>query len=238
MTKGRNYAPSTDHDGLWFRHTQAVNADRGLGHVTSTREMLEAPFSAPVRPSSPPSLYKQKEEALHNQEYPFTQHDNRNYFQNKGEYFGNGKDSRFLGRRLHPHQKRLHHTENTFIHHHSRKPTLFDYSPITAISYQSPGESEAPTRRRFPRIYQTPKVPPDWQTAHLTSWSATPSRTPLSVLALSQEPFLHHNSWKYCYHGDSKVYPQYNRKKSPSEPNILNRYGPNFPTVPPASIGN
>ncbi|KAK0052781.1 testis-expressed sequence 36 protein [Biomphalaria pfeifferi] len=233
MTKGRNFTHATDSDGLWYRHRQVESrdVDSRLGLSTSTREMLEAPFSAPVRPSSPPTLYKQKEESLHNQEYPFTQLNNRNFFQNRGEYFGNGRDTRCLGRRVHPHDKRLHHTENSFLHHRSNDMTPFDYNPITATSFRHPEPTEAPTRRRFPKIYQEPKVPADWKTQHLTTWSASPYRTPLCLLALSQEPFLDHNPWKYCHHGNTKVYPQYNRKKFPHVPNILNRYGPDFTTV-------
>lgn len=230
MGKGRVNAPSSASDGIWFRHRgEAGDPEGKFRQDTSTRDMLEAPFSAPVRPRSPPAAYKNKEEAVYNQGYPFTQHDNRNYFQDRGEYFGNGRDTRHLGRRLHQNIQRLHRTEQTFLHHNSRNPTLHDYNPITAISYQYPGNTEAPQRRRFPKTYQANQTPDSQR--ELLSWNNAPWRTPLHVLAVTQEPFLPKNKWRYSFHGSYKVYPPYDRKANPEVPNVLNRYGPDFATV-------
>ncbi|CAL1533327.1 unnamed protein product [Lymnaea stagnalis] len=258
MGKGRVNAPSSAKDGIWdpsqkkemklltetkermltgnrFRHRGEVGDPEGkFRQATSTRNMLEAPFSAPVRPGSPPVAYKNKEEAVYNQEYPFTQHDNRHFFQERGEYFGNGRDTRYLGRRLHPNIQRLHRTEQTFLHHHSRHPTRHDYNPITAVSYQPPGYTEAPQRRRFPKTYQTAQTPDSQQ--ELAPWNSSPWRTPLHVLAVTQEPFLPDNKWRYSFHGSYKVCPSYDRKAYPKVPNVLNRYGADFATVSTAKL--
>ncbi|RUS88060.1 hypothetical protein EGW08_004226 [Elysia chlorotica] len=109
MTKGRKFAPSSASEGIWFRHRgDPADADGRLRDVTSTRQMLEAPFSAPCGLRSPPLLYSQKEEPVYNLRNPFTQHDNRHYFQDKGEYFGNGRTTRSLRKRLEPLEGRLH----------------------------------------------------------------------------------------------------------------------------------
>ncbi|GFN82404.1 testis-expressed sequence 36 protein-like [Plakobranchus ocellatus] len=235
MTKGRKFAPSSANEGVWFRHKgEPGDVEGRLRDVTSTRQMLEAPFSAPCGPRSPPLLYAKKEEPMYNQSNPFTQHDNRHYFQDKGEYFGNGRDTRYLGRRLHSMEGRLHHTGVDYLHHHSRAPTLRDYNPITATSYSTPGPVEPITRRRFPRTYKPSEMNKE-DNLKLTSWATSPYRTSMHVLAVSQEPYLNHNSWKYSFHGHNKVYPPYDRKKLPHVPNVLNRYGPDFATVPKAA---
>ncbi|XP_059174305.1 testis-expressed protein 36-like [Physella acuta] len=224
MTKGRNFAPSSANDGSWFQHTREPNMPQRRV-LTSTREMLDAPFSAPVRPANPPPQYREKEEALMSQEYPFTQHDNRHYFQQRGEYFGNGRDTRFLGRRLTAASARLHHTNTNFLYHKDGRP-LPPYNSVTAISYQHPVGAEPTTRRRFPKSYANSKGREP--STDLTSWASPPLQTPLHVMAVTQEPFLRHNRWKYSFHGDPKVYPPYNIKATSSVANVLNRYGPDF----------
>lgn len=231
MTKGRRFMPSSAAEGNWFRHRgEPGDLEGRLRASTSTRQMLEAPFSAPAGPRTPPQPFTQKEPDIFQQKYPFTQHDNRHYFQDHGVYFGDGGKNRSLGRRLHPIDHRLHHTDTGFLHHRSRNPILHDYNPITATSYREPGQTEAPTKRRFPKIYKSPEI--DELSTQTTTWRATPFKTPMHVLAISQEPFLKHNSWKYSHHGQARVYPPYNRKLTLPVPNILNRYGPDFTTVP------
>ncbi|GFR96658.1 testis-expressed sequence 36 protein-like [Elysia marginata] len=216
-----------------FRHRgEPGDVEGRLRDVTSTRQMLEAPFSAPCGPRSPPLLYTQKEEPVYDQRNPFTQHDNRHYFQDKGEYFGNGRNTRNLGKRLHPLEGRLHHTDVSYLHHHSRAMTLHDYNPVTATSYRNLGSTEPVTRRRFPRVYKAPGLKED--NLKLTSWGNSPFRTSMHVLAASQEPYLGHNSWQYSFHGRSKVYPSYDRPKIPHVPNVLNRYGADFASAPAA----
>ncbi|XP_035826195.1 testis-expressed protein 36 [Aplysia californica] len=233
MTKGRRAVPSSANEGIWFRHRGEPGDPEGrLRDRTSTRDMLEAPFSAPAKPRSPPQPFRHKEEVIYKTNNPFTQHDNRHYFQEHGVYLGNGRDTRSLGRRLHPVDHRLHHTDHSYLHHRGRNPTTCDYNPVTATSYQNPGPAEPITRRRFPRVYRNAESAMDTTT---TDWSNATYHTPLHVLAASQEPFLAHNRWKYSYKGPHKVYPPYDRKKYPHVENVLNRYGANFATVPPVA---
>lgn len=252
MGKGRRSVPSSANEGLWFRHRgEAGDPEGRLRDRTSTRDQQEAPFSAPARPSAPPEPFEGRAVSKKKDENPFTQFDNRHYFQGHGVYLGDGRNTRTLGRRLHPVDDRLHHTELGYLHHKARvnpsvqeSPKLKtvpelddifddDYNSITQLSYRPSGQAgDATTRRRFPRLYTSTTKSMDTST---TAWKSDSFSTPFSVLAATQPrsntrgnyyegPFLYPN----------RVYPPYDRKSLPAVPNILNRYGPDFASEPSA----
>jgi len=238
MGKGRRSVPSTADEGNWFRHRgEPGDAEGRLRDRTSTKDMLEAPFSAQGRPRPPPVPFNTREEVIYKDLNPFTQHDNRHYFQEHGVYLGNGRDTRTLGRRLQPVDTRLHHTDTGYLHHRSRTVNPAqgqDYSSITATCFTAPAPTEAPARRRFQRSYTNTD---NFSRTTTTDWHKdTPAdaQTRLGVLAASQEPFLPHNSWQYSYKGPHAVYPPYDRKPFPKVPNVLNRYVSDFGSSSPA----
>jgi len=202
---------------------------------TSTKDMLEAPFSAQGRPRPPPVPFHTREEAIYKDVNPFTQHDNRHYFQEHGVYLGNGRDTRTLGRRLQPVDSRLHHTDSGYLHHRAMvQPPVQDYTSITATCFRPPTQTDAPVRRRFQRSYTNTDNFPSTTTTDWHKDTPPDAQTRLDVLAASQEPFLPHNSWKYSFKGPHAVYPPYDRKPFPKVPNVLNRYVSDFGSSSPA----
>lgn len=237
MTRGRNFVPNPQREGIWFRHRGADDSESGRtrGELTSTGSMLRAPFTdtANTRPHPPPAPFNNKSQTLYQTTNPFSTHDNRNSFQGHGVYFGDGNESRSLGRRLHPAQTRLHQTGRDFLMHNSRAPVHYDYRTESASSYTGRPTADSPSARRFPRCHGEPVSGPiplgttttDWfQPAHAPTTSST------RVLAISQQPYPKHNNWKYSYKPLHKVYPPYESNRMPLVDNVFNRYGAAFTT--------
>ena len=93
----------------------------------------------------------------------------------------------------------------------------YDYSPTAATDYRGLPTAEPPVHRRFTRNHSEGQTGLAKLTTDTTLWrddslnSKEPEyRTPLHVLAISQEPFLPANAWKYSNHGLAKCYPSYN----------------------------
>ncbi|KAK7488718.1 hypothetical protein BaRGS_00020015 [Batillaria attramentaria] len=216
-----------------FRHRGADNSDAGQTRreLTSTGRMLAAPFTEPAntKPNPPPPPFNAKSQTTN----PFSLHDNRNSFQGHGVYFGDGSASRPLGRRLHPIQTRLHHTDRDFLMHKSRDPVNFDYRTESATSYTGRPTAEPPTARRFPRSHGDPPSGPQTLNTSTTDWfqpAYSPTTSSTRVLAISQQPYPKHNSWKYSYKPLHKVYPPYDTNRMPLVDNVFNRYGAAFTT--------
>lgn len=224
MPKGRDFVPSNQRDGVWFPH-------RGMGVChwppkkdshTSTGEMLTAPFNdfTAAYPPTPPRPYHNKHEQrnfkLSNN---FSNHDNRHSFQDHGVYFGDGRESRPLGKRLSAPTKRQHFTDKDYLKHKGRQVTHYDYNTQYGNIYQGcAGASttvEPPTHRRFPKLHKEgtagPQQPLDTATTMWFQEPDVPYKTPLQVMATAQEPFLGPNKWKYSNHGLSRCYPPYER---------------------------
>lgn len=142
-----------------------------------------------------------------------------------------GRDTRYLGRRLRSPKSRSHHTDNTFLKHYGRLPIDFSYNTVQSDSYQGDSITDPPEMRRFPKICQEPqegRIKLDTTTSDWFKCPDIPHKTPLHVLAVSQEPYLQHNAWKYSQNGPKTVYPPYDTKHIQRIRPIPNRYGAAF----------
>ncbi|KAL5022029.1 hypothetical protein ScPMuIL_001184 [Solemya velum] len=202
---------------------------------TSTGVMLQDPFRAgsDTVPAPPPFQFRSKTELNYKTSNRFSEHDNRNSFQNHGVYFGDGQEGRALGKQLIDPNSRLHHTDRDFLKHFGKKNVEFAGDSTYSLSYM--GESQPRLshqyRRRFPKAYRQPPTEDVKIDTSTTNWyrhTDVPRRTPMHVLAMSQEPFLKHNAWRYSYHGLKSIYPPYNRTNEPVVDNTFNRYGAAF----------
>ncbi|ELT87624.1 hypothetical protein CAPTEDRAFT_226597 [Capitella teleta] len=226
MPKGRSFAPHTDEDGGWFQHKGSARPLPLLReNSTSTGVMLKAPFDPLTSnyPSMPPLQYRMKQAPNFKTSNRFSAHDNRNALQDHGVYFGNGRDTRLLGKGLSAHEIRQHGTETEMLKHNGRVVCNYDYNTIYGGSYQGNQCTEKPTKRRFSKTYKQPRLAKlDTMT---TEWFHPSTYvTPIEVMADSQEPFLGKNSWKYSNQSLSKCYPPYDyspKKAKPFSPWML-----------------
>ncbi|XP_048746081.1 uncharacterized protein LOC125658732 isoform X2 [Ostrea edulis] len=164
----------------------------------------------------------------------FSEHDNRNAFQDHGVYFGSGRDERTLGRKITLPELRLHHSEKTFLKHHSRNPVDADLNTNYRVAYIGQPTEHPPVHRRFARKYKEPETGSIKLQTTTTDWykpPEVPHRTSTRVLAVSQEPFPKHNPWKYSNHGMRDIYPPYERNAKPIVNNQFNKYGAAFAAV-------
>lgn len=233
MGRGRRFAPSSAKEGIWFNHRGCESAGGHRTAATSTGVMLIAPFDSEneARPRPPPAPFRSKTEINYKTSNKFSEHDNRNAFQDHGVYFGDGRDDRTQGRKIVLPDLRLHHTEDYFLKHFGRSAVDRDLHTTYGTSYIGNGTEQPPVYRRFPKQYKSPQNGPlvlDTSTTHWFQHPEVPHKTPTHVLAVSQEPFLKHNAWKYSNHGLRKIYPPYERNNEPLVNNEFNRYGAAF----------
>lgn len=217
MPKGRLHAPSTACDGVWFEH-RGVTMDWPPKRMenTNTGQMLNEPYSPEKArcPPTPPPLYKSRDSRNFKDTNRFSAHDNRHSFQDHGVYFEDGRENRLLGKRLQGTDRRQHNTEPDFLKHYGRTKTDFDYHTVYHKTYKGCLTPDPPTYRRFPKVHREGKPGTAKLDTTTTDWYQSPDvpyKTPTHVLAISQEPFLGHNNFKYSYHGLSKCYPTYDR---------------------------
>ncbi|CAH1783400.1 unnamed protein product [Owenia fusiformis] len=217
MPKGRLNAPPTQSDGVWFRHRGNdvwSTLDRRVD--TSTGGMLHSTFkeSSKTKPLPPPAPYCEKDQKNFKLKNTFSSHDNRNSFQDHGVYFGNGQDTRTLGKNLTKPSDRHHFTNKDYLKHDGRTTVNYSYDSNYAVSYQGDQNTKKPVHRRFPRIHPQGEPGPkklDTTITDIYQPPAVPYNTSLQVLASSQEPFLKHNPWKFSYHGSPKCYPPFDK---------------------------
>ncbi|KAK7109492.1 testis-expressed protein 36-like isoform X2 [Littorina saxatilis] len=239
MTKGRRFVPPQDREGIWFRHRGADNCtDGGMarGEVTSTGRMLAAPFIGLGHPRPPPPRFDQRAQTTYHKTNPFSYHDNRHTIQDRGEYFGDGQDSRFLGRKVVPLHSRQHSTGPGFLKHNSRNPVDYEYNTVFATSFTGRPTDQQPTSARL--YHRTRQEPPSGSvplSTTTTEWfppapEVKPTRSSTRVLGTSLQPYSKHNTWQYSYQGLPRVYPPYGEpiKLRPGVDNVLNRYGAAF----------
>ena len=143
-----------------------------------------------------------------------------------------GQASRHLGRSLINQDLRLHKTGKDFLKHYGRDQTDFDFNSTYQKSFKGKDTEEKPVHRRF-RKYQPVsepmgRVPLDTTTTDWLPGLEPAKKTSTQVLAVTQEPFLQHNPWKYSYHSKRNIYPPYEKKSDRLVDNILNRYGASF----------
>lgn len=228
-----------------FRHRGADNSDVPMERreITSTGRMLSAPFTettASARPQPPPECFNYRAQIKYDFSNPFSNHDNRNTIQERGEYFGDGRVTRTLGRRL-ERDNNLNATDVQFLAHHCRNPIINEYCTETASAFCGRPISDPPTRRLFPRLRAEPTPGPmvplstttsDWF-RDVTMEAQKKAQVTTRVLANSQQPYPLHNPWKYSYKGLPDLYPPFSPaiKQVPhTVDNILNRYGAAFKT--------
>ncbi|XP_076464056.1 uncharacterized protein LOC143296141 [Babylonia areolata] len=180
--------------------------------------MLIAPYTNPDRPHPPPRSFLGRAKISYKAAHPFSHHDDRNTIQDYGEYFGDGKITRFLGRKLlQPMHSRQDYTDSDFLMHHCRDPTLYSYSTEVSSNYTgrpATSSSAIPSKRQHPHLRQQPSSGPLRPlTTMTTEWCPEVPRSPRSirtsnhVLAQSLKPYLKNNTWKYSYHRIPKAYP-------------------------------
>ncbi|XP_045189327.2 testis-expressed protein 36-like isoform X2 [Mercenaria mercenaria] len=234
MARGRRHVPPATEVGIWFQHRGAHSASSlQRQDATSTGSMLSGPFrsSSAQYPMPPPPNFQTKSDRNYRLSNRFSEHDNRNAFQNHGVYFGDGQNTRHLGRNLIDPHLRLHSTDKDYLKHLGREVTNYDYHSTYNKSYLGRDIEEPPRYRRFSK-----SLPPAEQgtvplSTTTTAWLPTASpqhKTDTQVLAVSQEPFLKHNPWKYSYNPKRNVYPPYERRSEPVIDNMFNRYGAAF----------
>lgn len=110
--------------------------------------------------------------------------------------------------------KRQHFTDKDYLKHSGRTIVNHDYNTIYGSDFEGRPTTEPPTKRRFPRIHKDGDPSLTKLTTTTTAQFREPDvpfRTPLHVLAVSQEPFLAANKWKYSHHGLPKCYPPYDK---------------------------
>ncbi|XP_071090209.1 uncharacterized protein [Haliotis cracherodii] len=201
--------------------------------ATSTGSMLVAPFMDDNEyvPQPPPPPFNVKKDVNYKKSNRFSNHDNRNAFQDHGVYLGNGRETRLLGRRLLSRDQPLHQTTSDFLSHQTMLPIQVDQNSLYTASFLGHPTREPPVHRRFPKAYKEPREGTITLDTSTPSWFKTPEvpyRTPLHVLAVTQEPFVEHNPWKYSNNALKRVYPPYDRKSEPIVNNTFNRYGAAF----------
>ena len=123
-----------------------------------------------------------------------------------------GRDTRYLGKRLTAGDHRQHYTDKEYLKHNACDNKIYHTSYVD--NFQGVPTLEPPKHRRFPKVHKEGVAGDAKLSTTTTSWHRSPEvpyKTPTHVLAVSQEPFLKHNSWKYSNHGLSKCYPPYDR---------------------------
>lgn len=177
MAKGRRFAPSKEKEGNWF-------VTRGWPRTLEVCKLQER------RVASAPKRFEERHEVPFRQ-FSFSLHDNRHALQDEGEYFGNG-----LGRRMSP--ERCQHYSSNLITWNATNDARTCY----ATSYQGiPGEDNS-RYRRFPRLHTGKKTGSSTEQTTTTKWFQRPDvphKTPLNVLAITQEPLLSPNKWVYSF---------------------------------------
>lgn len=101
-----------------------------------------------------------------------------------------------LGRRTFP--NRCQHYSNNLITWNTHSDPRSCYM----ASYQGPPGDDNSRYRRFPRIHPEGKpgsAPLETTTTKWFQRPDVPHKTPLHVLAITQEPFLAPNKWAYSY---------------------------------------
>lgn len=150
MVKGRGCAPVTA-DGSWYSwRGHAIGKQSRLTDTTSGSMLND--IHAGQRPRLPPREFRQREATQYDLTHKFTSHDNRNAFQNSGEYFGQG-----LGRRsCRSSDARLHHSQTDLLHHKQadeKLPTgttpMPDFHSEYAKNYKGFLTETPTTKRRF-----------------------------------------------------------------------------------------
>lgn len=218
MPKGRNFAPETSNDGIWFNHRGLSDTGPQQRKIaTETGLMLSGPYTEDIAcyPPQPPSKYTDRNTKNFKKSNNFSAHDNRHSHQDHGSYFGNGKESRFLGRRLTAPIQRQHFTSKEYLKHFGRHIINHDYHSIYRVDFDGNQSTEGPAHRRFPRAHKEGNDGLATLNTTTTKWFREPDvpyQTPLQVLASSQEPFLKANRWKYSNHGLTKCYPPYDKQ--------------------------
>ncbi|XP_052227237.1 uncharacterized protein LOC127841994 isoform X1 [Dreissena polymorpha] len=217
-----------------FSHRGAQSAGAGVrAETTSTGAMLAGPYrsTSAQQPLPPPPPFAEKSTRNYRMSNKFSEHDNRNAFQNHGIYFGDGQTTRQLGRTLIDPQARLHTTDTNFLKHYGREVIDYDYHSTYQNTYKGRDTTEPPRYRRFHKSLPPAEPGTVPLTTTTTAWVPTNApqyKTGTQVLAISQEPFLKHNPWKYSYHSKRNVYPPYDRRSEPVVDNMFNRYGAAF----------
>ncbi|XP_032222034.2 testis-expressed protein 36 [Nematostella vectensis] len=179
MTKGRTFVPTKDREGNWFQ-------TRGWPRTFPVPAPKQT-ISATTLPC--PRKFEEKAETPY-RNFRFSKHDNRHTLQDHGVYFGNG-----LGKKKTP--EKSQHYSNNMITWSMNNNNQSNY--MTSFRGQS---ADGATSRRFPRIHPEPKPGTAPLQTSTTNWFMPPQvpyRTPLNVLAITQEPLLPSNSWTYSY---------------------------------------
>jgi hypothetical protein len=124
-----------------------------------------------------------------------------------------GRDTRYLGKLNKDPYLRQHFTGSEYLGHEGETGNPFNFRTMYRTSYFGDQNTQLPTLRRFPKTHSEGTEGTIKLETATTDWFKEPDvphKTPLQVLATSQEPHLKHNKWKYSNHGLPCIYPPYN----------------------------
>ncbi|XP_055962677.1 testis-expressed protein 36 [Sorex fumeus] len=147
MTKGRRFNPPVDKDGNWFLPDGPPPATP----ESVTKAMLKegsSSFLCRQVDCKLPSIYKVREKRAVDNNFPFSDHDNRHRFQDFGHYLDLG-----LGRKKISPEKRQQVSKNFNLWASDYVPSSLDSFSNNQISYGYRETPVVPTYRRFPRGY-------------------------------------------------------------------------------------
>ncbi|XP_020756079.1 testis-expressed protein 36 isoform X2 [Odocoileus virginianus] len=85
MVKGRRFNPPLDKDGRWFPHIGLTQKTPESITSMMLKESYSPRLSRQVEEKLPP-IYKVREKQAVNNNFPFSDHDNRHSFQDSGFY--------------------------------------------------------------------------------------------------------------------------------------------------------
>ena len=147
------------------------------------------------------------------------------------------RKTRSLGRRLPPASKCQHHTPFDFFNHNTHKLAVDEsHTEGIIMSTEVPIEEQT-VYRLFSRTYPSNFSSQGPMSSSTTKWfndsldgnfqrSIKPST---KTLAVSQQPYLQHNDWKYACKSKPNAYPPCSEPiKMQYVGNALNQYGAAF----------
>lgn len=122
MPKGRLYNPSTQRDGIWFRHPDPDE----LGTITMQSTVAMLKNAELLKAQDPewrsPLKFRAKPQKNTKPDFPFSSHDNRNTMQTSVEYFDAG-----LGRKKVEKDKGQQVSQNFILWSHDTPPKATSY---------------------------------------------------------------------------------------------------------------
>uniref|UniRef100_H2ZKM1 Domain of unknown function with conserved HDNR motif domain-containing protein n=1 Tax=Ciona savignyi TaxID=51511 RepID=H2ZKM1_CIOSA len=200
MTKGRKHVPSQKEHGVWFPHRGMPLKMESRSSGTTTGVMLNVEENATDNSSHVkiPPLFLQRISNV-SKSNSFSNHDNRNSFQDHGVYFGQG-----LGKQKIANEQSQHGSEDVVTWNKGNDPEAIEgINSIYREDFCGTRTSSQTKHRRYSKHYAEPTTGLVKVSSNTTQWVKDGEKidqTYLQTLANTQEPHHEHNPWKYSYH--------------------------------------